>query len=177
MSLNTIPRPGPDEHVPYYQRYVALVPDGDVIAHLERQIVGTSRLLAPIDETLALYRYAEGKWSVKEVLGHVVDAERIFAYRALRIARGDQTPLAGFDENAYVPAGRFDMRPIRSLLDEYSAARRSTVAFLHGLDAEAAARRGIANQHPISVRALAWITAGHELHHVAILKERYGLTG
>jgi hypothetical protein len=112
---------------------------------------------------------------VAEVVGHVTDAERIFAYRALRIARGDATPLASFDENAYVPAGSFDRRTLPDLLDELATVRHATLTLMRGLPAEAWARSGVASGRPVSVGALAYIIAGHELHHVAILRERYGI--
>jgi hypothetical protein len=175
MIQTAFSRPAADEHDPYYAPYIARVPEGDIIEILAAQIGETQRLLAGISERQALHRYAPGKWSVKEVIGHLADGERIFAYRALRAARADQTPLPGFDENTYVPAGRFDTRPLSSLLDELSAARQSTVALLRGIDDEASRRRVSANDRPISVRALAYVIAGHERHHVAILKERYGI--
>ena len=177
MIQTAISKPAAAEFNPYYGRYIDLVPEGDIVEVLAGQIAETLRLLAPLTEAQALHRYAAGKWSVKEVVGHVADAERIFAYRALRIARGDATPLASFDENAYVPAGRFDARPLASIVAELSAARAATVALGRGLDAEAAAGRGVASGHPVTPRALFYIIAGHELHHRAILKERYGVGG
>src|SRR5215813_4203285 len=126
--MNTIPRPKSDEYPAEYGRYVERVPEGDVLAHLEKQMEETRTLLAPLDAERARFRYAEGKWSVTEVLGHVTDAERIFAYRALCFARGDTTPLPGFDETAYVPAARFDRRSLGDVLDEATAVRAATVA-------------------------------------------------
>src|SRR4029077_5181557 len=119
------------------------------------------------------HRYAPGKWSIKEVIGHVSDAERVFSHRALRFARGDRTRLPGFDEKAYTPAGRFDARPLPDLAAELDAVRHATIALFAGLDSEALARRGPANNKEVSVRALAYIIAGHERHHVGILRERY----
>jgi uncharacterized damage-inducible protein DinB len=142
---------------------------------LEDQGRETQQLLAGVSDAKALHRYAPGKWSVKEVVGHVTDTERVFCYRALRFARADDKPLQGFDENAWVPAGRFDARSLEDLAGELDAVRRATIALLRGLDTEALARRGTANNNPISVRALAWIIAGHERHHVGILHERYGI--
>jgi hypothetical protein len=168
-------RPGPDEHIAYYARYITLVPDGNIVATLRRQIEETASLLRAVSREREEFRYAEGKWSVKEVVGHIGDGERVFAHRALRFGRGDETPLPGFDENLYVPAGRFGDRTLASLLDEFLAVREATVRLLDGLPDEAFARVGRANGHPVSVRALAWITAGHERHHVAILRDRYGL--
>ena len=169
----TIPRPETSEYEPYYEAYVSRVPKGDLLAILEDQRRDTQRLLASVSEARALYRYAAGKWSVKEVVGHVTDAERVFGYRAMRFARGDETPLAGFDENAYAPAGRFDARPLASLAAEFDAVRRATIALFGGFEPSVFARRGTANGHGISVRALAYVIAGHELHHIAILRERY----
>jgi uncharacterized damage-inducible protein DinB len=169
--------PAADEHAPYYGRYIAQLAVDDVHVALGSQAATTARLLAATDETRALYRYAPGKWSVKEVVGHIADAERVFAYRALCIARGDQTNLPGFDENDYVPAGGFDARPLADLAAELAAVRAATLALFRGLDATALLRRGTANQAPVSVRALAAIIAGHEKHHVGLLRERYGLTG
>ena len=166
-------RPEAGEHVPYFGRYTALVPDGPIIDTLRKQMEETTALLARVPAAREEHRYAEGKWSVKEVVGHMADAERIFAYRALRIARGDATPLPGFDENEYVPAGRFGKRTLRSLAEEFRAVRESTLRFFEGLDDEAMSNRGVANDNPVTVRAAAWIIAGHERHHVALLKERY----
>ena len=173
MSLAT--RPDATEHVPYFGRYTALVPDGSIAETLRKQRDETAALLARVPANLEGHRYADGKWSVKEVVGHLADAERVFAYRALRIARGDETPLPGFDENQYVPAGRFDARTLASLAAEYRAVREATLHLVEGLDEAAFSRRGTASGNPISTRALLWIIAGHERHHVALLRERYGL--
>ncbi len=170
-----IARPAAGEYAPYYGKYIEKVPHDDALASLATQAEDTLRLVRGLDDARALHRYAPGKWSVKEVLGHVSDAERVFAYRALRIARADETPLAGFDENAYVPAGRFDARPVESLAAEFAAVRAATLALFRALDADALLRRGTASGQPVSVRALAWIIAGHERHHHALLVERYGL--
>ncbi|HTR21089.1 MAG TPA: DinB family protein [Gemmatimonadales bacterium] len=172
-----IPRPGADEYASYYGKYIDRVPEaggeGALVDLLGRQIGETQALLAGLPEARALYRYATGKWSIKEVVGHLADAERVFAYRALRFARADETPLASFDENAFVPPGRFDSRLLSDLVAEFVAVRQATVAMLRGLPAEAVARRGTASGKSVSVRALAYIIAGHERHHVQILKERY----
>jgi len=172
-----IPMPRPDEYAPYYGRYLALIEGDDVHAILAAQAVSTARLLAATDETRGLHRYAPGKWSVKETLGHIADAERVFAYRALRFARADRTELPGFDENAWVPAGEFDRRPLAELAAALAAVRAATLTMFEGLPPEALERRGIANGSPASVRALAAIIAGHERHHVGLLRDRYGLEG
>lgn len=168
-------RPAAGEFLPYYGKYIALVPAGSLADILAAQVEVTRRLLAPLDDARALYRYAPGKWSVKEVIGHLADAERVFAYRALRFARADATPLAGFDETAYVPAGAFDRRPLHSMVEEFAAARGATLALIGSLEEAAWLRQGTANGAAVSVRALGAIIAGHELHHVAILRERYGV--
>jgi uncharacterized damage-inducible protein DinB len=172
MTL-AIPRPDASEYAPHYETYVSKVPAGNLVAILEDQRQETQELLAGIPEGRALHRYAPGKWSIKEVVGHMTDAERVFCYRALRFARGDQTPLSGFDEKAYTPAGKFDARPLPDLAAELDAVRHATIALLSGLDSEALARRGTASTKEISVRALAYIIAGHERHHLGILRERY----
>ena len=169
-----IPKPRPEEHAEYYAKYIKLVGD-DALGALRSQSASTPRLLSGLSEAQAMHRYAPGKWSVKEVVGHMMDAERVFSYRALRIARADKTPLPGFDENAWVPAAHFDRRPMADLVSDYQTMRAATVSLFASLDEEALTRVGTANDQPFSVRALAHIIAGHELHHVAILRERYGL--
>jgi len=173
VTAAAIPRPVAAEYAPYYGRYIDKVPDGDLLRTLEDQGRETQAVLAGLSEAKALHRYAPGKWSVKEVVGHVTDTERVFSYRALRFARGDATALPGFDENAWVPAGSFDARSLADLAAELDAVRRATLALFRGLDAAALARRGTASDNAVSVRAIAWIIAGHERHHVALLHERY----
>ena len=171
----TVARPAPEEYFEYFGKYIALVPDEDALAALRDQLEDTLKLLRPLDETRAKHRYAPDKWSVKEVLGHLTDAERIFAYRALRIARADTTPIEGFDENAYVPPAHFDARPMDDLIEDWERVRDATLSLFSGLDEDALLRRGTANGKTISVRAIGWIIAGHERHHRGILIERYGL--
>ena len=166
-------RPEAGEYIAYYEKYIALVPKGDIVSALEREHKATLELLESLPDTKADYAYGAGKWTIKEVVGHLADAERIFSYRALRYARADNTALAGFDENTYVPAGEFGNRTLRDLIDELAAVRRATIALFRGLPPEAWERRGIANNAIVSVRALAWIAAGHEIHHRNILQERY----
>lgn len=155
-------------------RYATRVPGEDAWPALVGQVAEVERRLGALPEERALHRYAAGKWSVKEVVGHLADAERIYAYRALRFARNDPAPLPGFDENRYVPEGRFDGRPLRSLLDEWLAVRAATLALYRWVPAAALARCGVANGLRVSVRALAWVAAGHTLHHLDVLRERYG---
>ncbi len=173
LAQHPIPRPKADEYAPYFAQYIGKVPEGDLLEILEAQWEELGCLLEELDDEAAEHRYAEGKWSVKEVLGHILDAERIFAYRLLRIARGDQTPLPGFDENAYVAAANFGARPLESLLEEYDLVRGHTLALLRGLQADSFTRTGISNGKTVSARALAWVIAGHERHHMGVLKEKY----
>jgi DinB family protein len=175
VSTLSIPRPAANDAAPFYQGYIAEVKGENVIEQLADQLEEVEELFGSLDDPAAAARYAPGKWSVKEVLGHLTDAERIFSYRLLRIARGDGTPLPGFDENAYVPAGRFDTRPLRSLLADFRGVRESTRALIQGLPLECWANQGEASGTPISARALAYIMVGHVAHHLGVLRDRYGL--
>jgi hypothetical protein len=175
MTSATIARPEGSESSAYYHRYIARVGDQGLSQQMMDQMREVERRFETVTDRQALARYAEGKWSVKEILGHLCDTERIFSYRLLRIARGDTTPLAGYDENAYVPAGRFDERPLPMLLAEFRAVRQSTAALLEGLPEEAWTRWGEANGDPVTVRALAYIIVGHVSHHLEVLRDRYGL--
>jgi uncharacterized damage-inducible protein DinB len=166
-------RPEPGECAPPHFAYVREVPDVDVLLSMERQIHETTALLEALPGEKADFAYAPGKWTVKQVIGHLIDAERIFSYRALRLARGDSTPLPGFDENAYVPASAAERRSIVDLLGELHAVRRASLALFQHLPAEAPTRTGSVNGVTVSVRALVWVIAGHERHHLRILKERY----
>jgi hypothetical protein len=171
----TIPRPAADEHIEYYGRYIAQAPGDDALEALRETGDSLTRLVQGLDETMALHRYAPGKWSVKEVLNHITDGERVFGYRALRFARADQTPLPGFDETTWVPNANSDRRPLAEIVDEFRLVRAASLAMFRSFDAEAILRRGEANGHGISVRALAWIIAGHSRHHENLFRERYGL--
>jgi hypothetical protein len=169
-------RPAADEFGAYYAGYIDLVPAGEeIVAVLARQREATLSRFGSVTEGRGAHRYAPGKWSVKEVVVHLSDAERIMAYRALRFARADGTPLPGYDENAYVPLSGADAQPLAALVTEWGHVRQATVSLFRHLPAEAWTRRGTANGMPASVRALAWIIAGHELHHLRTLAERYGL--
>jgi uncharacterized damage-inducible protein DinB len=173
MSGVVIARPAPGEYAPYFAQYIDRVPEGDLLETLRRQVDATVALVSGLSERDAEFPYAEGKWSIKEVLGHVADTERIFGYRALCFARGEQAGLPGFDENAYVRKAGFGARRLSDLVAELRAVRAATVLFFGGLDAEALRRRGTANQREYSVRAVAYVVAGHERHHAGILAERY----
>jgi uncharacterized damage-inducible protein DinB len=166
-------RPEPTEYAAFYEKYVALVPGNDIVAILDAQRLQMAQLFAARSERDGNFRYAADKWTVKEVLGHISDSERIFAYRALRIARADATPLSGFEQDDYVRAGAFGERSLADLAEEFALVRSSTSALFHSLGKEAWLRRGTANKNEVTVRALAFIIAGHELHHRDILKERY----
>lgn len=168
-----IPRPGSSEYPPYYGTYIGEVTGDDVVPALVAQRESTARVLATIPESRAGYRYAEGKWSTREVVGHLSDSERVFAYRLLRFARADETPLPGFDENHYVPAGTFERRSLADVAAEFAAVRDATLALVKSLDAAAIGRSGMANGKSISVAALAWVIAGHEVHHLRVIRERY----
>jgi len=174
--MTAVEPPGPDEYAPAFAGYVARVPPGaDLLDLLTRQLDATSDRLGSVSESRGAYRYAPEKWSVKEVVLHMTDTERIMAYRALRIARGDATPLAGFDENAYAPRSGADAQPLAALVGGWGDVRRATISLLRLLPPDAWTRRGVASGMPVSVRALGWIIAGHERHHLEVLGTRYGL--
>jgi hypothetical protein len=166
-------RPASDEYAPYYETYISKVRDGDIIDILREQGEAIRGLFARVPAERGLYAYAPGKWTMNEMLQHVVDTERVFSYRALRIARGDTIPLHGFDQNDWVPLSGANDRPLTSIVAEFVAVRSATVALLTGLPPAAWDRRGTASGHPVSVRALAFTCAGHALHHEGILRERY----
>jgi len=168
-----VARPEPDEYTPYYHRYISLVPGSDILATLDSQRRDTVLLLSGRDEEDGDFRYAPDKWNAKEVLGHLCDTERIFAYRALRIARGDGTPIEGFEQDDYVRNSPFASRPLAEVIEDYIAVRRATITLLRNLDEAAWMRRGVANRNEISVRAIAYLIAGHELHHRGILQGKY----
>ena len=172
----SISKPQPGDYAPPFQAYVdaAAARGDDALAILD----GQEPLLAAMaawPEAKAGHRYADGKWSVREVVGHLADAERIFAYRLLRIARGDTTPLPGFDENAYQLTSGFESRTLADVVAELRAVRASTLALVRSLDAAAIGREGNASNKRITARALAWVAAGHVQHHANILKDRYGM--
>lgn len=166
-------RPEPNEYAPYYAGYIALVPGDDAVAALEAQRLHMMQMLSARSEREGNFRYGADKWSVKEVLGHMADAERVFTYRAMRIGRGDQTPLPGFEQDDYVKNGGFGDRKLADLAEEFAAIRGASIALFRSLNDAAWMRRGTASGKEVSVRALAFMTAGHELHHQRILEERY----
>lgn len=173
MTVSTAVRPAADEHIPYFGKYIALVPESDALAALQHQLDDMLPLLRGLSEAQGALRYAPGKWSIKQVLGHMIDGERVFAYRALRFARADQTELPGFDENPYAEMAGSDDRSLASLIKELEMLRRANIEMYAGFPAEAWSRRGKASGNPVTVRALAFIIAGHGWHHMGILQERY----
>ncbi|HEX8814248.1 MAG TPA: DinB family protein [Terriglobales bacterium] len=168
-----IGRPQAGDYAPHYEKYIAKLEDDDVLAILDQQRRQMLLLLSSRSEADGDFRYAPGKWSVREVVGHICDVERVFAYRALTISRGDQTALPGFDENAWAENAPWGHRRMEDLIEEYIAVRRATISLFRNLDEAAWNRRGDANGHVVTVRALAYIIAGHELHHRHLLEERY----
>ncbi len=165
--------PEPTEHLPYYGKYIALVARKNIIETLEEQRQVTFQFLGSIPQAKADHRYAPEKWSIKEVVGHLVDSERVFAYRALRFARADSLPLQGFDENHYVAHAEFAQCTLPDLANEFDLVRRSNILMFKQFSDETWLRRGQANNAEVSVRALAYIMAGHELHHLDIIRKRY----
>ena len=172
MMNETIGKPETTEYLPYYSKYVALVPDGDILTVLRKQIEETLTLLGGIPEAQADFRYAPDKWNIKELVGHIIDSERIFAYRALRFARNDKTPLPGYEQDDYVSNASFGSCTLADLASEFESVRRSNLFLFRHLDGNAWMRKGLANNSEASVRALAYIIAGHELHHREILRTR-----
>ena len=175
MTTTLRTRPAASEYAPFYHGYVEAVPDGDIVELLRsggRELV---EAIGRIPEDRGGFRYGPEKWSIREVLGHLIDAERIFSYRALRVGRGDRTPLASFDENAYVKTASSDARTIADLVRELAAVREATVLLFESLPDEAWGEQGVASGKDVSLRALAYITAGHARHHLRILRERYAI--
>ena len=176
MQVVATRRPEAGEYAPGFAGYIGQIGDEeDILKVLAEQLDLVLARLKPVSEERSNYRYAEGKWSIKEIVNHLSDTERIFAYRALRIARADATPLPGFDENAYAPEMRADERTLADLSAEWVDVRRSTLSLFRHLPAGTWERLGTASGHPCSVRALAYATAGHVRHHLKVLAERYAV--
>jgi hypothetical protein len=173
MSRIIMNRPEKDEHAPYYEKYVSLVPEDNILSVLEKQLGSSLDLFKSISEDQADKSYEPGKWSIKELLGHLIDSERIFAYRALRFARNDKSPLASFEQDDYISNANFGECKFSNLVSEYEHLRRANLHLFQNLTHEAWLRRGTASNAEVSVRALAYIIAGHERHHLNILKTRY----
>jgi len=172
LSPISIARPEPGEYAPYYDRYISLVAGTDILGTLESQRRQMLILLSGRDESDADLRYSPDKWTVRQVLGHICDTERIFAYRALRIARADRTPIEGFEQDDYA-RNASPRTPLSEMIEDYIAVRRATLTLFRNLDEQAWSRRGVANNNEVSVRALAYIAAGHEIHHRRILEDKY----
>ena len=173
MPPIVLDRPQADEYAEYYGRYISRVPAGDLVAILTDQIQSLNALLRPLSPDQAGYRYAPGKWTIREVLGHLIDVERVFGYRAASISRGDPAPLPGYDQDQWLPMGEYDGRDMGEILDEWEAARRANIALLRAMPAKALDRRGIASGVEMSARALIHIPGGHQNYHVDFLRDAY----
>jgi len=167
-------KPADTEYAPYFSRYMSLVPEDDAFAVLGSQPAELSRFASQVTPDREGYRYAAGKWTIREVFGHLIDVERVLSYRAFCISRGEAAPLPSFDENEYVSHSQYNDQPLRDLLSEFTAVRETSLMFLRRADKSAWERLGTAGDHATSVRALAYIMAGHVRHHLAVLRDRYG---
>jgi len=166
-------RPGPDECAPFYQKYIDELPASHILSLLQSQRAEAVALFRSLDKARARHRYAPGKWSVQEICGHLIDTERLFGYRAMCFARGDAGPLPAMDENAYVANAAFDDRDLANLVDEYEHVRGATIGFFRGLPEETGMRRGTASGCEFTVRVFPYIIAGHERHHLNVIKSKY----
>ncbi len=175
MPASFISKPQAGEFNPYYDKYISKIAEGDVLTLLHTQNLETARLLNRVPETRAEFRYAPDKWSIKEVVGHMCDTERIMTYRALRIGRGDTKPLPGFEQDDYIQPAHFERRTLADLVQEFQLIRQTSLMLFRNFDEEALRRMGTASDSPISVRALVYIVAGHERHHLLILRDKYQL--
>jgi uncharacterized damage-inducible protein DinB len=172
--MKKISKPVEGEYAPYTIMYISLLPDdGAVLDHLKDNYASLRKFILSLPENKLSYRYAADKWTIKEILVHIMDTERIFAYRALRFARNDKTALPGYEQNDYVPYSRANERSLTDIFEEYAAVRSATLAQFESFHEEDHLRDGIANGNPASVRALVYQIAGHELHHWNLIKERY----
>jgi DinB family protein len=166
-------RPGTNEYAEYYAKYTGRIPGTDIVPVLEQQLESTLAVLRKIDEHKAEFRYEPGKWSIKQLLGHVIDTERVFAYRAMVFSRNDTTALPGFDQDKWAEQTDYSGVTMADLTAEFEAVRRATIALFRNVEPAAWTRRGTANGKEVSVRGLAFISAGHVDHHIEILKSRY----
>ena len=170
-------RPNESEYAPYYQGYINQVSETDILPVLRSQLDDLDVLLDRVTPERETYRYAEGKWSIREIAGHLIDAERVFGYRVFCIARGESQNLPGFEQNDYMLTAPYDQIDLEDLLSELRLVRLSNLAMMRSLDEEAWMRVGTANDNQVSVRALAFIMAGHVRHHMGVLRERYLVSG
>ena len=173
MSTHTIAFPEADEYAPYYQAYLDTLPEGNVLDILEQQMQEVVTIIMESSDEQLDHRYAEGKWSVREVIGHCIDTERVFAYRGLAFARGETAALPGYDGKAYVEHAAFPLRSRESLAGEYEAQRLASLFLFETWDEAAQLRRGNADGKQLSARAIPWVIAGHERHHLSVIRERY----
>lgn len=171
--MTTLGRPEAREYAAYYGRYISLVPEGEIVPILENQAASTKALLSTLTEALGDHRYAPDKWSIKELVGHVADTERVFAYRAAHFSRADPAPLPSMDQDIWAAGAESARRTLKSLIEELAAVRGATIALVASLSPAQASQRGVASNNEVSVRALAFLCAGHQIHHLNILKERY----
>lgn len=173
MAIEVLARPEATEYAPFYAPYLARVPEADALPALKGQLMEVLPLLESISEERAGFRYAPEKWSIRQVVGHLSDAERVFAYRMFRFSRKDETPLSGFDEDHFVAHGAYDGRTLKDLTSEFMHLREANLHMIRGFEPPMLTLAGLANEHPISVRALAFVMVGHVRHHLSVLKERY----
>jgi len=171
--MPTISRPSASEHAPYYSRYIDLVPEGDILQILDVQPKATLSHLSTVDEEKAKFRYAQGKWSIKEVLGHIIDTERVFAFRAFAFSRNDKNPFPGMEQEEYTAGANYDTRPFAGIVDEFLEVRRASVLLFRNFDPGMFFRKGTASGYEFTVRCFPFIIAGHELHHRQVLNDRY----
>ena len=173
LLYRSMNRPEKNEYAEYYDRYISLIPEGEIVPILEKQIDDMAAMFAGVPEDKGTFSYAPGKWTTKESLSHVIDAERIFAYRLLRISRGDETPLEGFDQEGYIENSNANARSFADLLEEFALQRRSNLLLIRNLSDAASRRMGTASDNPVSARALAYMLAGHVKHHENIFRNNY----
>lgn len=173
MNFKRVGPPSDDEYFAYYSGYISLVTGGDLLQTLHLRFKEAESFYASVDAEKSLFRYAEGKWSIREVLGHIIDTERIMSYRALSFARGDANALPGMDQDEFMQHSNFDERDWNGMIDEFTSLRRANILMFENLPDDAWDRRGVASDHEISVRALGYIVAGHEIHHSTVVAERY----
>lgn len=166
-------RPEKTEYYEYYETYVSLVDETNIVAAFESQLNALNALFNSISEEKSTFAYAEGKWTIKELVGHLIDGERMFGYRALRISRGDETPIEGFEQDGYVENAPFNDYKFSDLAEEFELVRKSSILFFKHLKETDWTRTGTASGNPVSVRALAYIMVGHVRHHMNILRDRY----
>lgn len=172
--MKKIEKPLEGEYAPYTIMYIGLLPDdGLVLKHLKDNLKATTDFIFSLPEEKLTHRYAEGKWTIKELLVHLIDDERIYAYRALRFARNDKTELPGFEQDDYARYSGANERDIKEIMWEFATVREATISLFEGFDSEALMRAGMADGKVMSVRAAAYHIAGHELRHINIIKERY----